>query len=158
MRRTARTRFVPLLVVLCAALLPLNAGGQSVVHARAGIRPSIESADSAPGRRGPSLAAATLASAVVPGAGQAMLRSGRAFIYAGVETLGWIRYSRQQGDGNRFRARYRELSRVVARAAFNPAGPDGDWYYYERLAKSAAGGGYDRGPGGDLEPEPDPET
>jgi len=87
-----------------------------------------------------------------------MLRSGRAFIYAGVETLGWIRYSRQQGDGNRFRARYRELSRVVARAAFNPAGPEGDWDYYERMEKFAASGAYDRVPGGDLEPEADPET
>src|SRR5687768_5353305 len=102
MRRTARTRFVPLLIVVCAALLPLSVGGQSVVQARAGVRSSAESPDSARDRKGPSLAAATLASAVIPGAGQAMLKSGRAFIYAGVETLGWIRYSRQQGDGNRF--------------------------------------------------------
>src|SRR5688500_10826334 len=105
MRRSAR--LVPLLVMLCAALPPRNAGGQSVLQARAGIRVSVEPADSARDRRGPSLAAAPRASAIVPGAGQAMLRSGRAFIYAGVETLGWIRYSRQHGDGNRFRARYR---------------------------------------------------
>ncbi|HYN81229.1 MAG TPA: hypothetical protein VES88_06980 [Gemmatimonadaceae bacterium] len=157
MRRTARTGFVPILGVACAALLPLSAGGQSLAQARAGFAVSAESPDPAPDRRGPSLAAATLASAVIPGAGQALLKSGRAFIYAGVEALGWIRYSRQESDGNRFRDRYRELSRV-ARAAFNPAGPGGDWDYYERMEKFAASGAYDRVPGGDLDPEADPAT
>ena len=142
----------------CAAVLPLKAGGQSLAMTRAGIMASVKSPDSAPDRPGPSVAAATLASAIVPGAGQAMLKSGRAFIYAGVEALGWIRYSRQESDGNRFRARYRELSRGVARAAFNPAGPEGDWDYYERMGKFAASGAYDRVPGGDLDPEADPAT
>lgn len=158
MRRTARAEFVPLLVVACAALLPLNAGGQSLAQARVGIAASVESPESAPDRRGPSLAVATLASAIIPGAGQALLKSGRAFIYAGVEALGWIRYSRQESDGNKFRDRYRELSRAVARAAFNPAGPEGDWDYYERMEKFAASGSYDTVPGGDLDPEADPAT
>jgi hypothetical protein len=158
MQRFTRRALVQILFVACAGLLPSNAHPQSLQVARAGISRPLDVLESTANRRGPSLAAATLASAIVPGAGQALLRSGRAFIYAGIETLGWIRYSRQQSDGDKFRRRYRELSRTVARAAFNPSGPDGDWDYYERMEKFAASGAYDRVPGGDVDPESDAST
>jgi hypothetical protein len=158
MQRIVRPELVRILFVACAGLLTTNAGAQSLGAARAGISGPVDISESAANRRGPSLATATLASAILPGAGQALLRSGRAFIYVGIEALGWVRYSRQQKDGERFRARYRELSRTVARVAFNPAGPDGDWDYYERMEKFAASGAYDRVPGGDVDPESDPST
>lgn len=50
------------------------------------------------------------------------------------------------------------MSRTVARAAFNPAGPDSNWDYYERMEKFAASGAYDRVPGGEVDPESDPST
>ncbi len=146
------------LFVACTGLLTTDAGAQSLHAARDGISRPVEASESAVNRRGPSLATVTLASAILPGAGQALLRSVRAFIYVGIEALGWVRYSRQQNDGDRFRTRYRDLSRTVARAAFNPAGPDGDWDYYERMEKFSASGAYDRVPGGDLDPESDPST
>src|SRR6185503_4082049 len=138
MRRIVGTRLVRILSVACAVLSPPTANAQLLQDAHVGITRPVDASASTASRRGPSLATATLASAVVPGAGQALLRSGRAFIYAGIEALGWLRYSRQQNDGDRFRTQYRELSRSVARAAFNPAGPDGDWDYYERMEKFAA--------------------
>jgi hypothetical protein len=149
---------VGILLLACAVLSPSTADAQSLERARAGIARPVDVSESAASRRGPSLATATLASAVLPGAGQALLRSRRAYMYAGIEALGWLRYSRQQNDGDRFRTQYRELSRSVARAAFNPAGPDGDWDYYERLEKFAASGAYDRVPGGDVDPESDQST
>ena len=158
MERIVRPGLIRILFVVGAVLLPLTANAQSLQHAHVGITPAVDVSESAASRRGPSLATATLASAVLPGAGQALLRSGRAFIYAGIEALGWLRYSRQQNDGDRFRTRYRELSRSVARAAFDPAGPDGDWDYYERMEKFAASGAYDRVPGGDVDPESDAST
>jgi len=158
MQRIVPPGLVWILFVACAGLFTAAASAQSVEVARAGISGPVSVSESAANRRGPSLATATLASAILPGAGQALLRSGRAFIYAGIEALGWVRYSRQQNDGDRFRTRYRELSRSVARAAFNPTGPDGDWDYYERMEKFAASGAYDRVPGGDVDPESDPST
>lgn len=145
-------------VLACAVTALRDAAAQSLVVARAGITQHVEPRESRAEYRGPSLVTATLASAVLPGAGQALLKSGRAFVYAGAEALGWVRYSKQQRDGDRFRARYRELSRSVARARFNPAGPDGNWDYYERMEKFAASGSYDLFPGGNVDPESDPST
>lgn len=158
MERIVRPELIRFLFAVCAVLLASSAHGQTLELARVGVTRPVDASESAASRRGPSLATATLASAVLPGAGQALLRSGRAFIYAGIEALGWVRYSRQQNDGDRLRTRYRELSRTVARAAFNPAGPDGDWDYYERMEKFAASGAYDGVPGGDVDPESDPST
>lgn len=146
------------ILFVAIVLSPPSANAQSLQLARVGVARRVDVSEAAATRRDPSLATATLASAVLPGAGQALLRSSRAFIYAGIETLGWLRYSRQQNDGDRFRSRYRELSRTVARAQFNPAGPDGDWDYYERMEKFAASGAYDRVPGGDVDPESDPSS
>ena len=109
-------------------------------------------------KSGPSLLTATLASAILPGAGQTMLRSRRAIIYSGAEVIGLIAYSSQQRKGNREREHYRELARTVARSSFNPNGPVGDWDYYERMEKFAASGAFDAIPGGALDPEPDEST
>jgi len=141
-----------------AAIITPSASAQSLQATHWGIQAGTERRESVADRRGPSVLAATFASAVIPGAGQALLKSRRAFCYAAAEAYGWIRYSKHHRDGNKFRARYRELSRSVARAAFDPGGPDGDWDYYERMEKFAASGAYDVVPGGDVDPEPNPST
>jgi len=109
-------------------------------------------------KSGPSLLTTTLASAILPGAGQTLLRSRRAIIYSGAEVVGLITYSSQQRKGNRERDHYRELARTVARSPFNPNGPIGDWDYYERMEKFAASGAFDAIPGGTLDPETDEST
>jgi hypothetical protein len=101
---------------------------------------------------------ATAASALVPGAGQALLGSRRAIAYAVAEGIGWIAYTRQMRDGDRQRTLYRSLSRTVARAQFAPDGPTGDWDYYERMEKFVASGAYDVVAGGGVDPELDPAT
>jgi hypothetical protein len=110
------------------------------------------------GRREPSMLVATAASALVPGAGQALLGSRRAIAYVLAEGIGWVAYTRQMRDGDRQRALYRDLSRTVARAQFVPDGPAGDWDYYERMEKFVASGAYDAVPGGGVDPEQDPGT
>ncbi|HLE55942.1 MAG TPA: hypothetical protein VJB15_02575 [Rhodothermia bacterium] len=147
-----------MIVGVCVALTSTSAEAQSLRAVRWGIVSQENDAESAIDRRGPSLVTATLASAVLPGAGQALLRTPRAFLYLGAEALGWIRYTKQQRDGDRSRTLYRELSRSVARASFSPDGPDGDWDYYERMEKFAASGAFDVIPGGNVDPEPDPST
>lgn len=134
------------------------ASAQSIEATRSGFTTAAMRGGVAAHERTPSLVTATLASAIVPGAGQALLKSRRAFLYAAAEVYGWIRYSKQHRDGNKFRTRYRELSRTVARARFDPDGPDGDWDYYERMEKFAASGAFDVTPGGDVDPESDPST
>ena len=110
------------------------------------------------GRRVPSMFVATAASALVPGAGQALMGSRRAIVYALAEGIGWVAYTRQMRDGDRQRALYRDLSRSVARAQFVPNGPTGDWDYYERMEKFIASGAYDAVAGGAVDPEQDPGT
>lgn len=100
----------------------------------------------------------TLASAVLPGLGQAMLHQKRSAVYLVLEGAGLAYYFSQQHDGNKKRNEYRSLSRTVARAALSPNGPDGDWDYYERMEKYVASGAFDRIAGGDVDPETDPDT
>lgn len=146
------------LVVVAAVVLPAVSDAQSLAMARAGIAAPITAARSSAGKHTPSLLVATLASAAVPGAGQALLGSRRAFAYAAAEAVGWVTYSVQVREGNRQRARYRELARTVARAQFTPDGPAGNWDYFERMEKFAVSGAYDAIPGGAIDPEPDPTT
>ncbi len=146
------------LLVVAAVVFPEVSDAQSLRMARAGIAPPITASRSSANGHTPSLLVATLVSAVVPGAGQALLGSRRAFAYAAVEALGWVTYSVQVREGDRQRARFRELSRTVARAQFTPDGPAGNWDYYERMEKFAVSGAYDAIPGGAIDPESDPTT
>lgn len=124
---------------------------QEALEARAGIKhDSIQ--------RGPSLVTATLASAIIPGAGQAILGSRRAIIYSAAEVVGLVAYASEQRKGDRERDRYLELARGVARSRFNPNGPVGNWDYHERMEKFVASGAFDVVPGGPLEPEVDETT
>lgn len=106
----------------------------------------------------PSAAVAALASAILPGTGQILLRQRRSALYIAAEAAGLGYYISRNRDGNRQRRLYRNLSRDVARAELSPGGPDGSWDYYEHMEKYVASGAFDRIEGGALEPETDETT
>jgi hypothetical protein len=101
---------------------------------------------------------AVLASAIVPGAGQAMLKQDRFIAYLAVEAYAWARYVSDSRDGSRARSSYRTLASEVARRPFSATRPVGDFDYYERMEKFSESGVFDAVPGGDLDPEPDEAT
>jgi hypothetical protein len=131
---------------------------QALTSARIGIGPASQGTQVAGEVRARSLLLVTASSALIPGAGQAMLGSRRAIVYAAAEVAGLVAYSIRERDGNRQRDQYRDLSRSVARAQFTPDGPAGDWDYYERMEKFAASGAFDVVPGGVVDPETDVTT
>jgi hypothetical protein len=105
-----------------------------------------------------STAWAVLASAVVPGSGQALLRQDRFVAYIAIEAYAWARYVADAREGRNARASYRTLASDVARRQFGDKRPVGDFDYYERMEKFAESGAYDAVPGGDLDPETDTTT
>ena len=131
------------------AVVPSFASGQSLTAVRGGI--SLERT-----RTSPTLI--TIASAILPGAGQAIMHQRRSLAYLVLEAAGVSYYIRENRDGARQRDRYRDISLTVARAPFAPNGPRGDWDYYERMEKYEASGIFDAIPGGQVDPESDPNT
>jgi len=99
-----------------------------------------------------------LASAVVPGTGQAWLGQDRFVAYLAVEAYAWARYAADAHDGRQARTAYRNLASEVARRPFSAVRPVGDFDYYERMEKFAESGAFDAIPGGDIDPEPDSTT
>lgn len=99
-----------------------------------------------------------LASAVVPGTGQALLRQDRLVAYLAVEAFAWARYRADVREGQRARATYRRLASEVARRPFSTLRPVGDFEYYERMEKFVESGAFDAVAGGELDPEPDTTT
>lgn len=105
-----------------------------------------------------STAWSVLASAVIPGSGQALLKQDRFVAYLAVEAYAWARYAADAREGRRARSSYRELASEVARRQFGGLRPVGDFDYYEKMEKFAESGSFDAVPGGDLDPEPDSTT
>ncbi|MFL5575475.1 MAG: hypothetical protein ACJ79S_05855 [Gemmatimonadaceae bacterium] len=101
---------------------------------------------------------APAASALLPGAGQAMLDQSRFLPYMAVEAYAWLRYLSDSRDGSRQRSSYRGLARNVARAQFSSSPPVGDWEYYERMEHFIESGVFDAGASDGLQPEPDTMT
>ena len=99
-----------------------------------------------------------LFSAVLPGGGQAVNGSSRAFAYLAVEAFAWASYTKHALDYRRRRDGYRQLAAKVARAPFSDVRPNGDFAYYERMTHYAEAGRYDLVAGGALEPETDTTT
>jgi hypothetical protein len=99
-----------------------------------------------------------LASSVIPGSGQAVLKQDRFIAYLAIEAYAWARYAADVREGRRARASYRNLASEVARRPFSISRPLGDFDYYERMEKFAESGAFDAVPGGDLDPEPDETT
>ena len=95
-----------------------------------------------------------LASAAVPGAGQALLRQDRFIAYATVEAVAWLRFGAERREGRRQRRAYRDLANRVARTWFSTEFPSGDFEYYERMQHYVESGVFDENP---LSPEIEPE-
>ena len=146
-RTTAAQRVVP-------ATLARDVASASAER-EAPLMPQAQRADSGIGRAD---GWPVLASAILPGAGQAMLRQDRAIIYVALEALFLARYVRGTREGNDERDRYRTLASNVARALYSDVRPVGDFEYYERMEKYVESGVYDVLPGGELEPETDTST
>lgn len=131
-----------------------NAGTSPDDSALDSIEP-VRLADNRGGRRAPW---AILASVVVPGAGQFMLKQKRGFAYVALEAYAWLAYGSRAADARTTRRAYRSLSQSVARATFSPNGRSGDFDYYERMEHFLESGVFDRVAGGILEPEHDSST
>lgn len=101
---------------------------------------------------------AILASAIVPGAGQALLKQDRVVAYLAIEAYSWVRYAADAREGRQARTTYRNLASEVARRPFSATRPLGDFDYYERMEKFVESGAFDAIPGGDLDPESDTTT
>lgn len=102
---------------------------------------------------------APLASAAVPGAGQARLGQDRFIAYLALEGFLWARYAADRREAVRERAAYRRMADRVSRAAYPGDKPVGDFEYYERMEDWVASGLFDRDPGTPaLEPETDTTT
>jgi len=103
---------------------------------------------------------APVASALLPGAGQALLRQQRSLAYVVAEAFMVIQAARIQTDFGDARKRYRNIAADVARLPFGTDRPVGPWEYYETLANPSvtASGSYDLAIGGKFTPESDEAT
>lgn len=100
-----------------------------------------------------------LASAAIPGAGQARLGQDRFIAYLALEGFVWARYAADRREALRERAAYRRVAMLVSRAAYPGDKPVGDFEYYERMEDWIASGDFDRDPNtAVLEPETDTTT
>jgi len=101
---------------------------------------------------------APLASLVVPGLGQAMLKENRALGYVVTEVYALLEYSAWRTEARRRRSDYRRLAADVARSQFADDPPVGPFSYYETMRSFVSSGAFDRIPGGGLDPELDEAT
>jgi hypothetical protein len=99
-----------------------------------------------------------LASAIVPGAGQGLLRQDRAIAYLAIESYGWLRYVSDVREARRQRNGYRTLAARVSRAYLSDATPVGDFEYYERMEHYVESGVFDTSPEEGVQPEVNPES
>ncbi|MDF1506165.1 hypothetical protein, partial [Roseisolibacter sp. H3M3-2] len=98
---------------------------------------------------------APLASAVLPGSGQAAMRQTRAAGYLALEAYTWLQYAESKRDARRQRDEYRRIAASTARQPCRAPCPVGDWDYYERLENPdfIGSGRFDAVPGGAVDPE-----
>ena len=102
---------------------------------------------------------APLASAAIPGVGQAQLKQDRFVGYMAVEGFLWLRYLSDRREAFRQRDAYRDVALRVSRATFGGSKPPGDFEYYERMEHWIASGVFDADPATPgLDPEVDTTT
>lgn len=167
-------RATRVLVVACAALLPAGARAQLrpapagvALPARAAAAPDPDSAAGF-GRRiriGPlhiprrdSSWWVPLASAALPGSGQAMLGQDRFIAYLAVEGFAILSYLDQRAEQSRSTAHYQALATNIARAFYPGPYPVGSWAYYESMEHYKESGVFNLTPGFGFTPEVDPAT
>jgi hypothetical protein len=98
-----------------------------------------------------------LASAVLPGSGQLMMRQRRGVPYLAAEAFLLLQYITVRSDAREFRGEYQRLAQV-ARSFFTDDFPAGDFEYYERMEQFVASGAYDLDANGGFQPETDTST
>lgn len=98
-----------------------------------------------------------LASAIVPGSGQLVMRQRRGVPYLAAEAYLLIQYLSTRSDAREFRAEYQRLAEI-ARSFFTSDFPVGDFEYYERMEQFVESGAYDLDPDGAFVPETDTTT
>lgn len=101
---------------------------------------------------------APVASLLVPGLGQALLRQDRFIAYVAMEAWGVLEFSNQRQEARRQQGQYQALAQNVARALYGPSWPLGTWAYYESMEHYLESGVFDRIPGGDVDPENNEDT
>jgi hypothetical protein len=102
---------------------------------------------------------APIASAVLPGTGQAILGQQRFVAFLAVEGFVWLEYFKDRNDEADQRAGYRNLAATVARSAFSSDPPIGTWPYYELMRHYRDSGVYSlNGSLTDVQPETDEST
>jgi hypothetical protein len=99
-----------------------------------------------------------LASAALPGTGQALLGQNRFVAYLAVEGFALLGYLDQHAEQNRERDRFQALASNVARALYPGDRPTGPWAYYELMEHWKESGVFNIVPGGTFTPEPDATT
>ncbi len=102
---------------------------------------------------------APVASAILPGAGQALLHQQRFVAYLAVEGFVWLQYLKDLRDWRQQRTAYRDLAAQVARSPFTASPPVGNWAYYESMEHFLESGVYSvTGSTTNVEPESDEST
>ena len=158
-----------LAVALVAARTPI-AGAQRVNELRTGAErsrattvPATREEEGA--SRGRSaidrmpLWSAPLASALVPGLGQARLHKDRSVAFMAAEAFLFLQYAKATRDAGENATSYREIARDVARRGFPGTHPDTSaWKYYETMKKFLESGAYSLPGNGVTVPETDAST
>ncbi|MEJ2504535.1 MAG: hypothetical protein P8177_14705 [Gemmatimonadota bacterium] len=142
-----------------SAVLALALGATAPVAAQAPLEAApLGTAPGAPAvLRSP--AGASLASMVLPGAGQAALGKRRWVLYALLEVGLWAVRLDATGDRRTATDGYRDLAWTVARGPYQTLPRrDGAWGYYETMSHYIASGAYDRTPDPGVQPETDERT
>jgi hypothetical protein len=101
---------------------------------------------------------APLASAALPGMGQAVYGQKRWIAYLAFEVWAWVQYIDARREGSNQQRDYQALARDVARSPFPGPYPDGSFEYYEHMLKNIESGDFDVIPGGAIDPETDITT
>lgn len=102
--------------------------------------------------------AAPVASALIPGAGQARLGKDRFVAYLAVEAYLLLQYRNHAGDVREHERTFRGLARDIARRTFPGEHPDTVFQYYEKLKENLESGQFTLVPNGPTVPETDLST
>jgi hypothetical protein len=163
------------LIVACIGLMAFRANAQMTpqpVGVTAGARPAtpapkIDTVGGSPKRirlgplsipRRDSSWWVPLASAAVPGSGQAMLGQDRFIAYLALETFAVLGYVDQRNAQQRATSQYQAVASNVARSLYGSDRPVGNWAYYEVMEHWIESGVFNLVPGGTFTPEPDVTT
>lgn len=98
-----------------------------------------------------------LASALVPGSGQLVMRQRRGVPFLAAEAFLLVQYLSSRDDAREFRGEYQRLAQV-ARSFFTNDFPVGDFEYYERMEQFVESGAFDLDANGLFVPETDTTT